>query len=356
MSMQTAMQSRHAEAGAQLIEIEGVAVPESFGDVPGEYDALRQSAALLDLSFQAVFTLRGADAVKFLNNMVTNDVAVLRAGTGCHALKVSLQGKMEAALRVLRVEDGFWCDVHPAPRVALVDALRKRILISDVQLEDASANWTLLSVHGPEARDVVAAAGAEMGRLETLHAHAEATLAASPARIVRSDHSGDGGYDVFVPRDAAGAAWDALRAAGARPVGFAALDLRRIECGIPSSGREITPDRLPQEAGLEDGWLNHTKGCYLGQETIARLHHLGHVNRHLRGLRIEGDTIPPERSALRVKDQDVGIITSARFSPRLGCVVALAYVRSKHAEPGTSLDIVTESRAQRAEVVNLPMR
>jgi folate-binding protein YgfZ len=161
---------------------------------------------------------------------------------------------------------------------------------------------------------------------------------------------------VWVPARQAMAVWRALRDAGkARPTGVAALDVRRIEAGIPWPGREITGEYFPVEAGLESGWISFTKGCYLGQETISRLHHLGHVNRHLRGLLLDDVEPPPPGSVLWRHDERAGKVTSAARSPRLGRTIALAYVHRTHSEPGSMLEVEVAGARSSGQVALLPL-
>ncbi len=357
MSQHTPLSRHHDGAGAQLESLEGAFVPVAFGDWTEEYDALRQHAGVLDLSFRSLLVLRGNGAANFLNNMVTNEVGTLRRGGGCNALKVSLQGKVEAALRVLRSEDALWCELEPGPCEALFDALRKRIILADVRIENESDGWALVSVQGPRAADALAALDVDVGALDAPHAHDEATLAGEAVRVVRSDHTGEGGYDVFVSSDAAIRVWEALLAGDdrLRPVGLTALNARRIEAGIPWHRSELADPRLPQEAGLDAGWISYTKGCYLGQETVARLHHLGHVNRHLRGVVLEGEAPVETGTTLRAAGKDVGVITSIGYSPRRQRSVGLAYIRRQHAEPGIRLELSSGSSSFHAEVTPLPM-
>jgi folate-binding protein YgfZ len=157
-----------------------------------------------------------------------------------------------------------------------------------------------------------------------------------------------------VPVAVAAGLWGALVDAGARPAGLEALDVRRIEAGVPWSGTEITGEYFPIEAGLEVGWISYTKGCYLGQETIARVHHLGHVNRRLRGLLVEGEAAPQRGAALHSGGKRCGVVTSAARSPQLGRPVGLAYVHRDFAEPGTVLEL-GEDGTRHAEVRALPL-
>jgi len=337
-----------------------------------QYEALRRHAGLLDLTARGKLRLGGADRGRFLNDLLTNDILVLRPGQGCNALKVTLQGKMEAALRILCFEDELWCDLDAEPLAALLRTLRMRILRAAVTVEDTSAAWALFSLQGPEAVAVLEKLGVSAGGLGELHRHAGTVLAGIEVHLVRSDHTGEGGYDVWVPEAAAGSLRAALLEAGAVPVGPEALEVRRIEAGIPRQGVEITTERFPQEAGLEAGWISYTKGCFFGQETIARLHHLGHVNRHLCGVCLDadsarsfgdaqlldaanaGDAMPRPGSVLVVEGKEVGLVTSAVRSLGLGVPVALAYVRRDFAQPDTAVRIQVGAASLPGRIVTLP--
>jgi folate-binding protein YgfZ len=276
--------------------------PDHYGDVAAEHAALRSGAGLLDLSFRARLRLSGADRVRFLHNMLTNDIQALSPGLGCNAVKVSVQGKIEAALRVLCLEEELWCDLEPGPRELLLAGLRKRIVLEDAVLEDVSEEGALLSLQGPQSANTLRQMGVDIDAIAELHQHSAATVAGFGVRVARSDHTGDAGYDIWVATDAAAAVWDALLAAGpqVQRVGQQALDVRRIEAGIPWHERELTPEHFPQEAGLDSGWISYTKGCYLGQETIAPSlrHGAGPGSREPRLVGRQGDRNRHEHSAL----------------------------------------------------------
>jgi folate-binding protein YgfZ len=354
MPRTTPLHAEHATAGARLVEVDGWSIPADFGDAAAEYRVLRQDAGLLDLSFRGKLRLAGPDRAAFLHNMLTNDILALRPGRGCHAAKLTVQGKMQAALHVLCLEDAFLCDVEPGPSQELRAALTRHLVMENATLEDVTERWALLAVQGQQAARALARLGAELGALEEELQHAEANVAGIGVRVVRSDHCGEGGFDLWVPADSAARVWRELLAPGEmRPVGLKALDVRRIEAGIPWHGSEITPDYLPLEVGLEDGWISYSKGCYLGQETISRLHHLGHVNRHLRRLLPEGDVVPGPGTTLWGAEKRVGAVTSATFSPRLGAPLALGYVHRDFASPGTLLEMEEPSGRRRVRVHEL---
>lgn len=328
------------KSGAVMTEVDGWLVPAHFGMPEAEYRALRSGAALLDLSFRAKFAVGGPDAVRFMQNMLTNDIAALQVGQGCHAAKLDIQGKIQATLHVLRLENELWLDLEPGPAPALEKDLRKRIVLENAELSDMTTEWNLFSVQGPEAAELL-----EWQQLAVRPLHEELQHVTQRLRdsyfvhVVRSDHGGSGGFDLWVPATTGGTVWDILVDAGAQPTGLRALDVRRIEAGIPWHGFEITTERFPQEVGLDESWISYTKGCYLGQETISRLHHMGHVNRHLRGVVLEGADVPRPGAQLFDGDKLVGWITSAARSPELQQPVALAFVRRESASPGTLLHV-----------------
>jgi folate-binding protein YgfZ len=289
-----------------------------------------------------------------MQNMLTNDVAALRSGHGCHAAKLDLQGKIIATLHVLRQENELWLDLEPGPAQVFEADLRKRIVLENAELTDMTSEWSLFGVQGPHAGDCLAAAGIDVSGLDKELHHLTRPLGSHWVHVVRSDHCGSGGFDVWVPAGEASEVWRLLVESRAQPVGLTALNVRRIEAGIPWHGRELTPDRFPQEAGLDEGWISYTKGCYLGQETISRLHHMGHVNRILRGLHLEAPDVPGPGTQLFEADKLVGWITSAARSPVLERVVALAFVRRESASPGTRVRVASPN-GHAGEVTSLPM-
>jgi folate-binding protein YgfZ len=316
---------------------------------------LHTGAALLDLSTNGKLRILGSDRTSFLNNMVTNDVRRLHPGEGCNAAKLSLQGKMEAEMHVLCLEQELWCEVGPGPVDAVQRSLDRHLIMEDARIEDVTAEWGLLTVQGPLAGKALHAVGAAAADLTAPLAHAVRSVAGVECRVVRIDRSGEGGFDVWVPARRAAEAWRSLRdTGGARPAGMEAFEIRRIEAGIPGAGTEITGEYFPVEAGLEAGWISYTKGCYLGQETISRLHHLGHANRHLRGLELDGPSLPLRGSSVWAGGDRVGVVTSAAVSPRRGRGIALGYVHREHADPGRRLEVETTEGRSTARVTLLP--
>jgi tRNA-modifying protein YgfZ len=289
-----------------------------------DYELVTESAGLVDRSDRAKFVVRGSEAADFLQGQVSNDVEALEPGSGCYATVLSHKGKLRTDLRVLRGDDSFWLDTEPIGHAVLEHMLRTYSLGRDVQFEDVTESRALLSLVGPGARE----------RLD----------AAPPAEehaFVPGEHgvyvASQFGVDVIGP---AGTTLDV------EPVSEEAAECLRIEAGRPRLGYDMDADTIPQEAGINERAVSFTKGCYVGQETVARLHYKGKPNRHLRGLRLSE---PAERGTeILLGERVVGRLGSTCVSPRLG-PIALALVR-REAEPGASVDV----GGAPAEVVDVP--
>jgi tRNA-modifying protein YgfZ len=291
-----------------------------------DYELLTESAGIVDRSDRAKFIVRGSDAADFLQGQVSNDVEALAPGSGCYATVLSHKGKLRTDLRILRGDDAFWLDTESIGHAVLEHMLRTYSLGRDVQFEDVTEARALLSLVGPAARE----------RLD----------AAPPAEehaFVTGEHgtyvAAQLGVDVIAP---AGTTLDV------EPVSEEAAECLRIESGRPRLGYDMDADTIPQEAGINERAVSFTKGCYVGQETVARLHYKGKPNRHLRGLRLSE---PAERGTdILLGERVVGRLGSTCVSPRLG-PIALALVR-REAGPGATVEV----GGAPAEVVELPFR
>jgi folate-binding protein YgfZ len=281
---------------------------------------------LLDQSERGKLALTGADRQAFLNGQVTNDVEALEPGQGCYAAFLTPKGKMLGDLRVLAGDDELLLDTERVALQALFDLVRRFSIGHDVALHKRTVESGLLSLIGPGAR---AAAGA--GALpEAEHSHVVSALAGRPVRLIATD----AGVDVLCAAADTEAVAAALRGAGAVPIDESQAEVLRVERGRPRYGVDLDDSVIPQEAGLNDRAVSFTKGCYVGQETVARLFYKGKPNRHLRGIRLAGPVAPG--TALTLAGKEVGRVSSPVVSPRLG-PVALALVR-REAPPGTTLD------------------
>ena len=295
-----------------------------------DYELLTSATGLVDRSARGKLTVRGTEAAEFLQGQVTNDVERLAPGEGCYAAMLNHKGKFRTDMRVLRTDDGFWIDTEPIGLVPARWTVETYAIGRDVQHQDVTEGMAILSLVGPAARDAldVAPPGAE-------HTH------------VRGEHglyvATDLGVDVICEAGAA----DGVRAALDLPeVDEAVAECLRIESGRPRLGYDMDGETIPQEAGVNDRAVDFEKGCYVGQETVARLHWKGKPNRHLRGLRLSE---PVERGAeLQLGDKTVGRVGSVCVSPAHG-PIALALVR-REASPGDMLSVDGGATATVAEL------
>jgi tRNA-modifying protein YgfZ len=304
------------------------------------YRALTEACGLLNRSERGKLALTGPDAQTFLQGQVTNDVEALTPGTGCYAAFLTHKGKMLGDMRILHTGDELLLDTERVALQELFNMIRRFKLGSDLELHKRTLQMGLLSLAGPHARRVVPAD--QLGTRE--HDNAAAEIAGRPVTLVATDV----GVDVFCAAEDTAAVRDALVAAGAEPVGEEAAEALRIEHGRPRYGVDVDEGVIPQEAGINDRAVSFTKGCYVGQETVARLFYRGKPNRHLRGLRLSGAADTGEE--LRRGEKVVGRIGSTALSPVHG-PIALALVR-REAAPGDTLRVGDGDTS--AEVVELP--
>jgi len=339
--------------GAQMVPFGESVLPARFGDGLQEYAAVRQRCGVLDAAFRAVMRLTGTDRVSFLQGMLSNDVARLRDGDGIAAALLTQQGKVVSDLRVYALCDEMWLDVPAARAAAVRAALEHFIIADDVEFVDDSAWVPLVALEGLHAdRVLVGVTGTALAGSAPC-AHREVHFDGVPLRAVAACHAGMTGYLLIGDPNVAARLWAHCRAAGAEPVGMAALDVLRVEAGIPWHGRDMDETTLIAEAGLADA-VSYTKGCYLGQEVVERVAARGQVQRKLVGLLCAGPMIPPSGAKLLQADKEVGWVTSAVWSPARTSVVALAYVRRECWDPGTTLDVVTGGQTTTAQITTLP--
>ena len=278
------------------------------------FQIIDQACGLLDRSERGKLALAGGDAKAFLGGQVSNDVEGLSSGQGCYAALLTPKGKMRGDLRVLDLGDELWLDCERVALQPLFDTIRRFKIGHDVELHKRTLQQALFSLLGPRAREVAGADAAGLG-------FAEHDNARSPLGVLVVT---DLGVDVVCAAEDAARVRAALEEAGAVEVSEAAAEVRRVESGRPRYGVDLDETVLPQEAGLNERAVSFTKGCYVGQETVARLHYKGKPNRHLRGLRLSGPASSGD--VLRLGEREVGRLGSVVASPRFGDI-ALALVR-----------------------------
>jgi folate-binding protein YgfZ len=306
------------------------------------YRALVDGCGLVDRSERGKLALTGTEAKDFLHGQVTNDILGLEPGRGCYAAFLTHKGKMTGDLRVLDAGNELLLDCERAVLQDLFNMIRRYKLGRDVELHKRTVECGLLSLVGPDARSV---AGAPDLPAEE-HGHRAAELGGAPVRLIATDL----GVDVLCDAADIARVTAALTAAGAVPVDAVAAEVRRVETGRPRYGVDLDDSVIPQEAGLNERAVSFTKGCYVGQETVARLYYRGKPNRRLRGLRLSGPAAPG--APVRLGEREVGRLGSVAASPALG-PIALALVR-REAEPGSTVAVGDDGVS--AVVVELPFR
>jgi folate-binding protein YgfZ len=294
-------------------------------EIDAQYRQMREECGLVERPERGLLIVSGPDAAEYLQGQLTNDTEAIEPGGWIYAALLDRKGHMQADMRVLRPDEGpdLWLDLEPEGMAAANRHLQMYKIGREVEVTDASDGHTLLSLIGPRATEIARAVDGASLRTET-------------------------GVDLIVPAAELERVRDALFAAGAVEVSAAAAEILRIEAGRPRFGAEMGTETMPAEAGIVEQAVSFTKGCYIGQETVARLHYKGKPNRHLRGLRFS--TPATAGDALRVGEKEVGTVGSAAVSPAFG-PVGLAILR-REAEPGATVAVGEDGVT--AEVVALP--
>jgi len=316
-----------------------------------EHRALRDACGLLVRSDVRGLEMTGEDRARFLNGLVTCDVKTLAPGAGVYGFLTQVKGRVLADVTVLALEDRLWLALPASEAEAIADHLARYVIVDRVEIRPLSGLRPVALI-GPGA--AAAMGGAEHG-FEKVYSHREVEVHGVRTRVVREADLGVPAWTLWTPEDqvstlAERLAAERLAGHGAREVGRRAWERLRVEAGRPLFGQDFGPDHFPQETGLEAEAVSYAKGCYLGQEVVARIHYRGGVNRLLRGLRFEGfdDEAAPLGQEIVHEGREAGTVTSAVRSPSLGHV-GLAVVH-KRVEPGTRVAV----GAGGAEVVALP--
>ncbi len=337
----------HRRLGGRLAPFAGALAPADYGDVAREHAALREGCGLADRSWMGRLELLGADRQRFLNSKITCDVQGLAAGEGAYGFITSGQGRILADAVVLALEDRFRLELPPGRGEAVSEHLGRYVLADRVEVMPA-ADLLPLSLVGPGAERLL---GALAPLPAGAWAHSRAALLGTEVTLVRQGRLGTPAFTIWVSASVAAALVEGLLERGAVPVGTQALEALRVEAGQPRFGLDFGPDNFPQETGIPEA-VSYTKGCYLGQEVVARIHYRGSVQRRLVGLRFAGEEPPPPHGAKLFHDgREAGAVGSALRSPALGRAIGLAILHQRAAEPGTTVEV---EGGGSAEVAALP--
>ena len=321
-------------------------------DPAAEHRAVMTGAGIMDRSTLGKVTVTGRDRVAFLQGMLSNDVKALQPGQGCPAAFLDAVGKVVSLLAVYVLEDRVLLELPAGTTEKFLQAIDKFLISEKAYFEAADDEYGIVSLQGPKAGETLRRVAGVRADLAP-YAHVEMSMAGVPVRVARRSDAVTSGFHCWTGAENAQALITALRDAGAVPVGAGAAEVLRIEAGIPVYGIDVDEGVILPETRLDAFW-SYTKGCYIGQETVARVKYRGHINRGLSGLVLEGDRVPSSGDTIVAGDTEVGRVTSAVLSLALGRPVALGYVRREHFEPGSALSVRIGDTLAGARVVALP--
>lgn len=334
-------------------------VPWRFDAFEAEYEALRTACGLIDYSTQALIEVTGADRASFLHNLLTNDIKRLTAGTGCHAALLEANAKLIADVLVLADVDALWllCDANRAKMVT--QTLERYLFSEQVTLTNHERRFATLALQGPRTVALLVQLLGDEGPLHNPEDHITRSIQHVSLRIIRHTLTGEVGALCLCPAEHAQMVWEGFvrrgQPAGLQVVGWEALNTARIEAGIPWYGIDMDESTLLPETGLEVLAVSDTKGCYVGQEIVARMRTYGSANKKLMGLVINGHHLPVAGDRLMRAGEEAGWVTSACFSPSLQRPIGMGYVKRGAYDAGTPIEIEHGGTRLKATVAARPL-
>lgn len=357
MMRRTSLAALHEARGAQWMELYGWEIPAVYSSVEQEYQALQEGAGLVDLSHRQRLRITGRDRRTWLHGQVTQDVNNLPEWRGAYSTIITAQGKMVCDLRIFALPDALILDVPAGTAEPMAQYLDRFLIMERADIEDLTEAWACLSLQGPLSPCVLdATLGEDSSRIEAWGAR-QGEFEGQPVYYSRTRKIGEDGFDLVLPSELAPSLWAALcqgrREFAVHSVGWQALNIRRVEAGIPWWGEELDSTLVPFEARLDSAIHLH-KGCYVGQEIIARIDARGHVNNLLTGFLVQGRTLPARGTEIHSEGKRVGRVSTALQSLRLNRPIALGYLRRELQDPGTRVQALTPEGPVDLEVTPLP--
>jgi glycine cleavage system T protein len=347
----------HRKKNAEFAEEDGWLIALHFGDPVHEYRAVRSQVGLLDLCHHSHLRLTGPDRVSYLQGMVTNDVKALTPGSGVYAALLDVNGKILADLRVFCTEDSFSVELLEPLKEKALAHLNRYLIADDVEISDLTGLYGMISLQGPKARPLLRDIVASEQIPPLMNSHGALQIADREARIVRSTHTGEEGFDLIIPIQDLTPVIESIEKAGKVFslcwVGARAQEMLRVEAGIPRYGIDMDEDNLLLETGLDQA-VSFEKGCYLGQEVVERIHSRGHVNRKLAGMVLEGKTAASRGDKITSGEKEIGRVTSSIFSPHSKSPIALGYVHRDYLQPGTRVFIERDGELVPGMISSVP--
>ena len=340
---ETPLHAESAALGASFGEWFRCRLPSRYGELGEEIVAARQSVVFFDTNFRGFLSLAGSDRARYLNAVTTADIKNLGEGRGNVGLLLNPKGHILAELETYALAETLLLVTHASVLERTQETLERFIIMDDCVIEDLSARLGSLAVEGPGAVAVMESlCGVKADSLPAEPwAHIAVHVGGADCRLVRRSFYSDAGFEIFAELGQLGAIWrtaaELVKAQGGRPLGYDALNVLRLEAGIPWFGYDFDDRVLPQEAGVELTHISYTKGCYTGQEIVERVRSRGHVNRKRTMLIFRGAEIPAAGTILMAAEAEAGVVTSAAFSPERGGGIGMGFVRREQSEPGARM-------------------
>ncbi len=335
----TPLYEQLAASGADFAEYCGAETAGSFGDPRAEYHALVSAAGVYDLGWRAKIVLSGSDRVRWTNGMVTNNVRDLPQDHGNYNFILNPQGRIQGDLYIYNFDDHLLVDTELWQAERLKDIFDKFIIMDDVEVSDISDKLTAIAVQGPQAISALRSIGITIADDVEPLVVTRSVWQDVGISVTRMASDIAQTYEIWLAPENAPKLWNAILAAGAKPVGTDALEIFRVAAGVPRYGQDIRERDLPQETGQTQA-LHFTKGCYVGQEIVERIHSRGNVHRQFVGLVVSGAR-PAPGAKIEADGKDVGEITSSNQLPTESGteIVALGYIRKEFGDPGKNVQV-----------------
>ncbi|MCA1595303.1 MAG: hypothetical protein LC772_02595 [Chloroflexi bacterium] len=345
--MHEELRTAQTAQGACFTEYYGRQIPASFAGIEQECAAVRETCGLFDLTWRSLVRFTGPDRAAFLHSMSTNNVLSLEPDSVQRNTICDATGHLLGVIRLANTEDALWAEMHPGCRDGVIEQLNRHLVMEAVEIADLEAAWGVFSLQGPAAAGAAARIPGEPS-VPPDERLSQWTFNGQPVFLIGSSHTGSPGVDVIAPADSIGPLWDILAKGvidrGGTLAGFDALNVLRVEAGVPWWSHELDSSVLMLEAGLDDA-IRYDKGCYVGQETLARVYFRGHTNRQLSGLLLPDGPLPEAGVRLRGAEKDAGRVTSAVRSPAFQRNLGLGFVRREFLEPGSVLELESGGNA-----------
>ena len=348
----------HKLLGANFRDLARWSVPNDYGEELSEYKAVRENVGIIDLSPRGKLRLSGKHHLKFLQGMLSNDVLKLEKDKGMYATILTVKGRMISDMRVYREKESVLLDLEPGLNEKVAQLLTKFRLSYKADINDITDNMGLLSIQGPHSGKLMELLlEEEIPQMEEFN-FIQKEFSGRDLTIVKVNRTGEEGYDIYLDNSGLEVLWSTLINKGEglniKPVGYGVMNTLRIEAGIPIYGIDMDESNIPIEAGLWDA-LNFEKGCYVGQEVVARIKWRGHVNWHLMGFKSEGEMVPEIGAEIFDGERKIGRITSSAFSHTLNNPLSIGYIRREFKEAGTKVSLKGADGSEvQAEVNELP--